>query len=57
MNIHETHNEYICDEVIRKHIGKILGCKIQDSERRNANGTGEGIQKVFESICDYFSRI
>lgn len=45
MNIHETHNEYICDEVIRKHTRKILGCKIQDSERRKANGTEGGIQK------------
>lgn len=45
MNIHETHNKYICDEVIRKHTGKILGCKIQDSERGKVNGTGERIQK------------
>lgn len=39
---------YICDEVIRTQTEKLLGYKIQDSERRKVNDTGEGIQRNFQ---------
>ena len=43
MNICEIHQEYICDGVISTQTGKIVGYKIQNSERRKVNGTGQRI--------------
>lgn len=40
----------ICDEVIITQNGKILGYKIQDSERTKVNGTAEGIKETFNSV-------